>query len=842
MSGMRWRPNLLLCVGLALALGSARIIGQDEGRPVYRDPQAPIEARVNDLLKRMTLEEKIAQLSGDPSGMSTPTNERLGIPGFLMADGPHGVRRGKATCFPCSLALGASWDPALVERVGTALGREFRGKGRYVALAPCINIIRDPRGGRSFETMGEDPYLIARLAAAYVKGVQSQKVIAVPKHYACNNQENNRGANDVQVDERTLREVYLPGFKACVQQGEAWGIMAAYNKVRGAHCTANRHLLTDILKDDWGFEGFVVSDWGACHATVESINAGMDLEMPQTHYYGQPLRDAVKNGEVSEQAIDDAARRVLRAKFWAGVFEQPVEPDESVVNSPEHQALALEAAQKAIVLLKNEGGLLPLVQQRIKSLAVIGPSANVPRPTGGGSSHTTPYYAVTPLEGLKNRAGDDIGIQFVKGCDMEFEYDLLPVETAFLRPPEAQPEEQGLLGEYFNNTELKGEPVLNRLDAAIDFDWHGGSPDNGVNQDEFSVRWQGKLLPDKTGEYALGTTTDDGVRLYLDGKLLIDDWHDHGAKTNMVMVPLQAGREYNIRVEYYENRGDAIVKLGWAQPGAAEDPFREARQAARQADAAIVVVGTSARQESEGHDRPHLKLAAPQDDLIAAVAEANKNTVVLLVNGSAVLMNDWIDRVPAVLECWFGGQEAGNAIADVLFGHCSPGGKLPVTFPRTEDQLPPFDNSYETVGEGRGYRYYDQQGLEPLFCFGYGLSYTQFRYGDLEVSPLEASTNEQVRVTVEVTNVGKVAGDEVVQLYVRDLVASVEMPLAELKGFQRIHLAPGETKTVEFTLRAADLAFYDVDAQRFVAEPGNFEVRVGSSSRDIRRKATFTLR
>lgn len=790
--------------------------------------------QIEDLLAQMTLEEKVAQLGGDPSGMATPDNTRLGIPGFKMSDGPQGVRWGNATCFPSSLALGASWDPALVQRVGEGIGREFRGRGRYVALAPCLNIIRDPRGGRSFETFGEDPYLVGQLASAYVKGVQSQKVIAVAKHFACNNQENGRWDNNVIVNERTLREIYMPGFRACVQQAHVWGVMAAYNKVSGSYCTANHHLLTDILRDDWGFRGFVVSDWGATHTTVACANAGLDVEMPNAYYYGTPLLDAVGNEQVSEDTIDEAVRRILRSKFWAGVFEQPVEPNESVINCPEHQALTLEAARKSIVLLKNDGHLLPLNRATLTKIAVIGPNADVARPCGGGSVYVTPYYTVSPLEGIINKVDGAVEVQFARGCGE----DLYPIPSSVLKPPGGSLGD-GLQGEYFNNRYLNSPSVLTRIDPNVDFDWASGSPAPGtVNADNFSVIWTGKLVPHETGQYSLGTTTDDGVRLYLDSELLIDDWHDYAVKTSSVTVNMEAGHEYDIRMEYYENGGLAVAKLGWNEPNY-EGLILEAAQAAGNADVAIVVVGTNSDIETEGVDREHLDLPAGQDELIQAVSLANPNTIVAVVSGSAVLMHRWIDDVPAVLECWFNGQEVGNAVADVLFGDQNPAGKLPLTLPHDESQMPPFNNDYEAPGEGPGYRHYEKYLKEPLFCFGHGLSYTDFEYSNLSISPQEVWSAGEVTISVDVNNVGQRAGDEVVQLYIRDVDASVERPIKELKAFRRITLEPQQKETVSFTLPVKELGFYDVDCNEFVVESGVFEVLVGSSSCDIRLNGSF---
>jgi len=832
-------PMALLCT--ILTLGS--LAGPAGAQvPLYRDPQAPIEQRVEDLLARMTLEEKIAQLGGDRSGMATPDNERLGIPGFKMSDGPHGCRWGKATCFPTLLACAATFDPDFMRRMGVALGEEFRGHGRYVALGPCMNIIRDPRGGRSFETLGEDPYLLSRMVVAYVRGMQSQRVVAVCKHYACNNQENGRGENDVRVADRPLYEFYLPHFRAAVMEGGALGIMAAYNKVNGHHCAANRRLLREILKDEWGFKGFVVSDWGACHETIGSINAGLDVEMPTAYFFGQPLLEAVRRGEVSEETIDDAVRRVLYVKFWAGVFEQPVEPDPTKLDTPQHRALCLEGARKAIVLLKNEGGLLPLDRGRIKSIAVIGPNAKEARPSGGGSAYVEPFYAVSPLEGIRDRAGEGIRVEFAQGCYLTGASNLSPIPASALKPPPGVEGAQGLLGEYFDNQDLRGQPAFTRADAMVDFDWAGGAPAEGFQADHFSARWTGRLIPPESGEYLLGVTSDDGTRLYLEDKLIIDDWRDHGAETRSVPVRLEAGREYSLRLEYYENGGLAVVRLGWLEPSRSRDIFAEARQVAQRCDVAVVCVGTGPNLESEGFDRATLDLPPPQDDLVRAVVEANPNTIVAVVSGSAVLMHRWIDRVPAVLQCWFAGQEVGHALADILFGDVNPSGRLPVTFPYNNYQLPPFNNSYEGVAEGRGYRYYDRTRMEPLFPFGHGLSYTTFRYGELRVEPDVLAAGQKARITIPVTNTGARDGDEVVQLYVRYPEGEIERPVKELKGFQRLSIPPGQTREATFELSPEDLAWYDPDVRRFVIQPGEYQLLAAASARDVRASARLTIR
>jgi beta-glucosidase len=832
---------LALCV-VPLALLVCGLACAQEGPFPYQNPNLPVEERVKDLLGRMTLEEKVAQLGGDQTGMSTPRNERLGIPGFTMSDGPHGVRTGKGTCFPPLLGMGATWDPELMEQVGSALGREFRARGRYVALGPCMNLIRDPRGGRSFETFGEDPWHVGRMAVAYVKGMQRERCVATAKHYACNNQENGRSGLPVQVDERVLREQYLPHFEAVIKEGGCLAVMSAYNKVNGFYCAENRHLQRDILKVDWGFPGIVMSDWGACHSTVPSILGGLDVEMPRANFYGQPLLDAVRKGEVSEALIDDAVRRILRVKFWAGAFEQMPVADEKLINTPATQALARQAAREACVLLKNDGDLLPLDRAKLKSIAVFGPNAATARPTGGGSSRVTPYYAVSPLDGIKSKLGADFSVQYLEGCSLEAFGNATAIPTGVLSPAGGKPGETGLTAEFFSNQELKGEPVLRRVDKQVDFNWASGAPDPKVPKDHFSVRWSGKITAPVTGQYQFTVATDDGVRLFVDGKRLINWWQDHGEEQRSATYNMEAGKSYDLRMEYYENGALAVARLQWALPNQETGDFSEVRDMAAKADACIVCVGTSASIETEGRDRAHLKLAGLQDELVKAVAATNRNTIVCVASGSAVLMDQWVDQVPAVMQTWFGGQEQGNAIADVLFGDFNPCGKLPLTLPRTEEQLPPFDAKYETMGEGRGYRYYEGKGLEPLFAFGHGMSYTRFEYGPLEVRPGAIASGKRVRAGVEVRNVGPRAGDEVVQFYVRDPECSVDRPQKELKAFARVHLEPGETKRVMVHLGPEAMHFWDVKTGQFVVEPGRFDVLVGASSRDIRASACFVVK
>lgn len=831
---------LFITIGM-LATMTTRTYSNDG--EAYKNPKLGIDRRVDDLLQRMTLDEKIDLLDGR-AGDSTRENTRLGIPPLRVTDGPHGVGWGvKATCFPTAISMAASWNPSLVEQIAAAMGDEARAENRQVLLGPCINIHRTPVGGRNFESYSEDPYLASRLAVAYVKGLQSRKVGASVKHYACNNQEWERTTISAEVDERTLNEIYLPAFKAAVQEADPWTVMAAYNRVNGPYCCANRMLLTDLLKNEFGFKGLVVSDWGAVHGTVDSANAGLDLEMPGPgKYFGAALREAVKAGDVTEATIDDKARRVLRVLFLAGLFDPPDVSLKGSIDTPEHRELSRRMAEDAIVLLKNEGGLLPLNADKIQSIAVIGPNAAEARVGGGGSSTVHPSFSVSPLEGLQRKCGDRIKVQYAEGCPLPV---LTPVAGTYLSPTNAAADQHGLLAEYFDNIDLQGMPVLTRIDADVNFDWGHKAPAEGLKENLFSVRWTGKLTPKVTGSYQFGVESDDGCRLYLDNELLIDSWMDQVARPTTRTLQLEGGKDYLVRLEYYENQGGAMAKLLWSPPS---DSIEKAAALARESDVAIVCAGLSADFEGEGYDRPNIELPGQQNELIKAVVAANKNTIVVLNNGTPLNMTRWIDQVPALIEAWYPGNEGGTALAKILFGDISPSGKLPDTFPKKIEDVAaqanyPGKGGKVVYAEGLlvGYRYFDAKNVEPLFPFGYGLSYTTFEYSDLKIES-RIDGGLKISVSVNVKNTGPRAGAEIVQLYVHDVQSSVERPPQELKAFSKVSLKPGEEKTVTMELNERSLAFYDVGRHRWIAEPGEFELRVGASSRDIRLKGTYVFK
>ncbi len=714
----------------------------------YKNPRLPAEKRVADLLKRMTLEEKASMLAGSGWMESMPI-PRLGIPAIKMADGPLGVRswagssaitglpgsplKVLSTSFPSGVAMAATWDTELVQREGQAIAQEVKALGRDMILGPTVNINRVPLWGRNFEGYGEDPYLAGRLAVAYVRGVQGEGVIPSVKHFDANNEEFERHRIDEQIDARTLHEIYLPAFKAAVQEGGAWSVMSAYNLVNGVHCAENKELLSGILKGEFGFKGFVVSDWGSTYSTAPTVNAGMDLEMPG----GQPMRNwlalpatqeagngagwltaekvlaEVKAGNITEATLNDNVGRILRVIFLSGIFDHP-HVGGGEVNTPAQAAVARQGATESIVLLKNDGHLLPLNTKKIHSIAVIGPNAAVARTGGGGSSLVEPKYAIAPLDGIKKLAGSSVKVKYALGVGMEGE-----------DPAQDTPEARASL-----------------LKAAVD--------------------------------------------------------------------------------------------------------------AAAHADVAVVVVGRYDKIEREDFDVKTMDLPAGQDELIQAVEQANPHTIVVLNTGDPVTMTRWIDKTPALLDMWYGGQEAGTALASILFGEANPSGKLPVSLPKEFKDSPaaanyPGVNLKVNYAEGIyvGYRYYDTKNVEPQFPFGFGLSYTKFEYRDLKVTPLvlaKSAGNNGAVVSLTLRNTGSRAGAEVAQLYVHDGHSKIDRPAHELKGFKRVELNPGESQTVAFTLGRAAFSYWSPETKGWVADPGTFEIQVGASSRDIRLRAPLELK
>ena len=823
------------------------LLAGDKSIPPMRNPALPVKIRVKDVLSQMTLREKVDFVSG--KGFTTKPNIRLGFPLIAMSDGPLGPNaRGRATNYSSTLNMAATWDDSLMNVIAASMGAETRVMGRNMLLGPCINIARVPQGGRTFEGMGEDPFLVSRMAVAYVKGVQSKNVISCVKHFAVNNQEWNRGIVDVNLSERALREIYFPAFKAAVQEGGALSIMAAYNQFRGAYCCSNHYLLTDVLRKDWGFEGFVVSDWGGVHNTIQTALSGLDLEMPDGEFFSDSLLAAIHKGLVPEAQVDSMVSHILTVMFKDGLFDESIIDYGGLSDTPERRALALETARKSIILLKNENYILPLDKNKIKSLAVIGPNAAEARLYGGGSGYLKAHYSISPLQGLKNKLGESVKISYVNGGGLKRQ-TLPAVDSLLLIPAKGPKNAHGLYAEYFNNKELKGKPVYTRIDKQVDFSWGEESPVPGiVNDDQFSTRWSGKLIAPGSGIYEIGVLSDNGCRLYLDGKLIIDSWIvDKASSLRSVYVPLKKGRHYNIRVEFFENIGTCEAHLGLAYYGEGNEIEMAAKTAAKM-DAAIICAGLRETLEGEGNDKSTLSLPESQIELINAVAKANPKTIVVLYNGTPLTMNEWLNNVPGLIEAFYPGQEGGNALADIIFGDVNPSGKLPLTFIKRWKDSPAYktypgekERVFYKEGIYVGYRYLDKKKIEPLFPFGFGLSYTNFAYSGLQITPKKIPAGGIVDVKVTIKNSGDRAGDEIVQLYLQDVKASVDREVKSLKGFKRVHLEAGEKKTVTFKINKDDLAFYSEKKKKWIAEPGKFNVLIGSSSRDIRLTGGFTL-
>lgn len=840
--------NLIGCLCLFALSASGPALGE---APLYKNPHAPSEERIRDLITRMTLEEKVTMLGGDETAFATKPITRLGIPSIQMTDGPLGVRMGQATAFPSGISLAATFNPTMMGEMATAMGVETLALDRDMLLGPCVNISRNPFGGRNFESFGEDPFLTSAIADSYVRHLQAQHVIASTKHFALNDQEHKRFSINVVADERTMQEIHLPAFQTAVKAG-TWSVMSSYNKVNGHHASENYPLLTELLKNKWGFQGFVVSDWVSVHSTAKAANAGLDLEMPHADFFGPKLLAAVRAGEVSEQLIDEKVTRILRAIFGTGLFDgRKSRPDPKVVGSAAHLAVARKAAEQSFVLLKNENTkkqlpLLPLAAGSLKKLALLGPGALHSRIAGGGSSMVNPTKEISFVDAFTT-ALPGVRIRHVSGAKMHGDFDAISRELWTTSRGGGQ---KGVKGEYFDNMNLSGKPVFTRVEPTISFDWGWNPAGNGMPLDQFSVRWTGYLNPTNTGEVRFLLRSDDGVRLFIDDKIAYDAWRDHGEEFAEIPFRLVAGRSYKIKLEYYDNRDSALVGLGFAPSG--QDDLQAAVRAARESDAAIVFAGPSRHYEGESIDRNSVSLPEGQDDLIRAVARANPNTVVVLSGGNPVLM-PWINEVKSVVFAWYPGQEGPSALADVLLGKGNFSGKLPVSFPKRWEDSSAYgrypedaDNSEQvTYSEGIyvGYRHFDTAQVEPLFPFGHGLSYTKFAYSNLVAVIHDDGTKApHVEVQFDLTNTGDRAGAEVPQLFVRALTASIDRPFQELKGFERVELAPGETRRVQLPLDTRSFAFYDVGIHDWRVEAGQFELRVGSSSRDIALTETISLK
>lgn len=801
----------------------------------------PAESRVESILSRMTLEEKI-DLLGGVEDYYTCGVPRLGVPRFKMADGPIGVRNyGPATTMTAGIALAATWNPELAQRVGTEIGRDARARGVHFLLGPGVNIYRAPMNGRNFEYFGEDPYLASRIAVGYINGIQSQGVSATIKHLLGNNSEFDRHNTDSIIDERTMREIYLPAFEAAVKEASVGAIMTSYNVTNGLHMTQNGHLNIDVVKKEWGFKGILMSDWDATYDGIAAANSGLDLEMPSGKFMNrQNLLPAIQQGKVSVATIDDKVRRILRTSARFNWMDRD-QLDSSIPRyNRQGRRVALQAARESMVLLKNQNSLLPLSKEKIRSIAILGPDAYPAVPVGGGSAHVEPFVAVSFLEGLSSHLSEAAKVYYDPGLPT---LDDWAAVTNFLTAPTGR--EAGLKAEYFSNDELRGPPAITRTEQHVNFSTQSGMlPPEGTE----SERWTGYYLPPNDGQYDVfvASSGEDGgfFRLYVDDKLVLDNWETSKAVVpwtglSLSAVPHKIVLEHHGRSVWLARR----LQLGITRHDGVVSA--EAKKLAAAADAVVLAVGFDPRTESEGADRT-FSLPPGQNELIRQISAVNKNIIVVITSGGAVDTGSWIDHVAAVLQAWYPGQEGGTALAEILFGDVNPSGRLPASFERDWNDNPVHDSYYPDPGSKRvvykegifvGYRGYQHNGKKPLFPFGYGLSYTTFGYSNLSFG----HQGNNVSVSFDLTNTGTREGADVAQVYVADKHSRLPRPAKELKGFAKINLLSGETRHVSIGLDRRAFSYYDPESKQWHADAGEFEVLVGRSVEQIELQGKIAL-
>ena len=892
----------LFCMALIAGCDQFKITQPQSASQIvpYKDVSLAFETRAADLVERMTLEEKISQLGDEAAAI-----ERLGVPEYnWWNECLHGVARaGTATVFPQAIGMAATFDRDLMYDTATIISDEARAKhhefvrngdyGRYKGLtfwSPNINIFRDPRWGRGHETYGEDPYLTGQMGIQFVRGLQGDdprylKVVATAKHYAVHNgPEPDRHTFNAVPNVRDLWETYLPGFEALVVQGKAYSVMGAYNRVDGESASASWMLLRDILRERWKFDGYVVSDCGAIRdiyanhkivndaAEAAAIGVRRGCELNCGSIYQNALLEAVQKGLIHEGEIDLAVYRLMLARMKLGMFDPPemvkyAQISYSVNDSEEHNQAALTMAQKSITLLKNDG-VLPLDKNKIKTIAVVGPNADSVAALLG-NYNGTPSKPITILEGIRRAVGDEVQVLYTLGCPMAegIGQTAFPViDTRYLfTSDESGLQVHGLKGEYFNGTSLQGDPVMTRIDPLIKMDWLRSSPtttaiaqgtlsaDQKIDDDNFSIRWTGQLLAPVSGKYTLGLVADDGCRLYVDGRKVIEDWSEHAMQTSSTEITLQEGRLYDIMIEYYDGTREAGIHFVWKMPESGIDTGYAVASGTlndvSRADVAIFVGGLDANVEGEemglraegflGGDRTKIELPAIQLETLRAMQKTGTPVVFVLLAGSSIALDGVEKDIPAILAGWYPGQRGGDAVADVLFGDYNPAGRLPVTFYTSTEELADFTDYNMRAGKGFTYRYYTGK---PLYPFGHGLSYTTFNYSNLKINKSKLGADDTLKIKVDVTNTGSRNGEEVVQLYVRDVESSLPMPVRQLRGFERITLEKGQTKTVTFTLTPMeDMRYYDAQKQAYAVEAGEFEIQIGASSSDIRETKTLWI-
>ena len=814
-----------------------------------------VESRVEAILQKMTLEEKIDALGG-VNGFDVRGFERLGIPLLKTADSPFGVRRdSRANVMVGGIALAATWNPALAQETGLQIGRDARSRGVNYSLGPGVNIYRSPLNGRNFEYFGEDPFLGARLTVNFINGLQSQGVSATVKHFIGNNSEYWRNTSDSVIDERAMREIYLPIFEAAVKEANTGAVMCSYNLVNGKHLSENGEIANGILKGDWKFQGVFMSDWGSTYSALEAANGGLDLEMPFGKFMNREnLLPLLKEGKITQATIDDKVRRLLRTAIRFGWLDRQQEDNSVPKLNQQGRQVALQAARESMVLLKNQENLLPLDKQKTKTVAVIGPNGNPTAVLGGGSASIAPFQTVSYLNGISNLLGANTNVTFARGVN---NYNNLANRTSFT----TDDGKNGIKAEFFDNLELTGSPVKTENSMNVNYGtlFEFGAYATGDTEFTFatfaspkrmSARWTGNFTPQTSGDYEIFIQQsgfgESNYRLYLDGKLVRDRWVIPVAATESATLTLDA-KPHRLVLEHKAQGGIALpfIRLGIVNKGTWVEA--NALELAKQADVVIIPVGFDATTETEGWDRT-FGLPPGQDELIQKIAAVNKNTIVVITSGGGVDMTPWITQVAGIVQSWYAGQEGGTALAEILFGVTNPSGRLPATFERRAEDNPTFANYYPQPNSNKilysegvfvGYRGYEKNNVQPLFPFGFGLSYTTFKYDNLSIKPLNDGRFE---VSFDVTNTGKQAGADVAQIYVSSKKDSkVSRPVKELKGFEKVFLKAGATKKVSVTLDKRAFSYFDINSKNWRAEAGEYEILVGRSSAEIVLRGKATL-
>ena len=805
---------------------------------------------IDQIIKTLTLDEKVSLLSGFNSWYTNKI-EKKNIPSIKMSDGPNGVRgdsnSGKSSaCFPCAISIGSTWDLSLIKNIGVALGEEAQAKDVDVLLGPTINIHRHPLGGRHFESFSEDPFLTGKIATNYVQGVQSKNVAACLKHFVGNDTEYERHSISSNIDAQTLREIYLLPFEMGIKEGNAKVVMSAYNKLNNIFCSSHQDLLIKILKEEWGFDGYVVSDWGAALETIENANGGLDLEMPgPSNVWGKALIDAVEASEVSEKLIDDKVKRILTVAEFSNRFQKPQIKAEQAIDQPKHRLLLRKAAADGMVLLKNEGSL-PL-KKNIKKLAVIGPNALEAQIIGGGSASLRPHYQIHPLEAVQERLGHETEILYSKGCHT---HKYLPKINE-----ELMEEKDGFLVEYFDGNQFDKNLILEERLTGSKFWVFEGFAKDVISKEErpdISVRFSCTYKPDISGLHEFEIFGIGKCRLLIDGNELIDNWTSmdpgeafftFGSASKKGVINLQKGETYKIEVQYNFEGNFPAVYIGCQAPDDV-DIFQEALETASHADDVILIVGTNSDWETEGNDRADFNLPANQNKLIEAILEANQNTVVVINTGSPIHM-PWEKKAKAIIQTWFAGQEFGNALVDILSGEVNPSGKLPTTFPLKIEDTPAYKNypgkNLQMNYDEKllvGHRWYESNSIKPLFCFGHGLSFTSFNYQNLEVT---TGSDFVVTCKFEIQNTGDISGLEIAQCYVGFASPLPGEPYKTLQGFVKEEIGANELKKVEIKLGPRNFSFWSVETNTWQIREGSYQILIGSSSENILLQANINL-